>query len=97
MPEPKYVIAMGACGGRGGVFQGLYHVMDEVEQVVPVDVYVAGCPPRPDEIINAVVETLRILKEDVGHGGKEWRKKQPAKPAGPAQPAEGGEKAEAGT
>src|SRR5512137_2705411 len=45
MPEPKYVIAMGACGGRGGVFQGLYHVMDEMEQVVPVDVFVAGCPP----------------------------------------------------
>ena len=86
---------MGACGGRGGVFQGLYHVMDEIEQVVPVDVYVAGCPPRPDEIINAVVETLRILGEDVAHGGKgKWRKKQPAKK--PAQPAEGSEEAEAG-
>jgi len=96
MPEPKYVIAMGACGGRGGVFQGLYHVMDEVEQVVPVDVFVAGCPPRPDEIINAVVETLRILREDVAHGGREWRKKQPVRPAEPAQPGDGGEKAEAG-
>ncbi len=65
--------------------------------MVPVDVYVAGCPPRPDEIINAVVETLRILKEDVAHGGREWRKKQPATAAEPVQSAEGGEKAEAGT
>ena len=97
MPEPKYVIAMGACGGRGGVFQGLYHVMDEVEQVVPVDVYVAGCPPRPDEIINAVVETLRILKEDVAHGGREWRKKKQVAHAETAPVGEGMESAEAGT
>jgi NADH-quinone oxidoreductase B subunit len=94
MPEPKYVIAMGACGSRGGVFQGLYHVLNSVEDVVPVDVYVAGCPPRPDEIINAVVETLRIAGEDLKHGSKEWRKKQPAEPA--AQPAPGEQKAEAG-
>jgi len=96
MPEPKYVVAMGACGSRGGVFQGLYHVMNAVDDVIPVDVYVAGCPPRPDEIINAVVETLRILREDVAHGGKEWRKKQPAAAAEPVRPAEAGEKAEVG-
>jgi NADH-quinone oxidoreductase B subunit len=81
MPEPKYVIAMGACGGRGGVFQGLYHVMNAVDDVVPVDVFVAGCPPRPDEIINAVVETLRIAREDLAHGGREWRKRKPAQTA----------------
>jgi len=88
MPEPKYVIAMGACGGHGGVFQGLYHVMNAVDDVVPVDVFVAGCPPRPDEIINAVVETLRLLGEDADHGGKEWRKNLPVKPAGEEQKAE---------
>jgi NADH-quinone oxidoreductase B subunit len=76
MPEPKYVIAMGACGASGGVFQGLYHVVDGgVESVIPVDVFVAGCPPRPDEIINAVVACLGLMKEDLARGGKEWRRK----------------------
>ena len=77
MPEPKYVIAMGACGAFGGVFRGLYHVVDGVDKVIPVDVFVAGCPPRPDEIIDAVVECLRLMKEDAAHGGKEWRKEGP--------------------
>jgi len=81
MPEPKYVIAMGACGARGGVFQGLYHVMDAVEDVIPVDLYVTGCPPRPDEIINAVVKCLALLEEDAAHGGKEWRQKPAGVPA----------------
>ncbi len=85
MPEPKYVIAMGACGATGGVFRGLYHVVDGVENVIPVDAFVAGCPPRPDEIINGVVACLGLLKEDLAHGGKEWRrKKEPAPPPAPA-------------
>ncbi len=71
--EPKYVIAMGACGASAGAFHGLYHIMERVEDVIPVDVYTAGCPPRPDEIINAVVTCLNLLKEDQVHGGKEWR------------------------
>jgi NADH:ubiquinone oxidoreductase subunit B-like Fe-S oxidoreductase len=78
MPEPKYVIAMGACGASGGIFRGLYHVVDGVENVIPVDVFVAGCPPRPDEIINAVVACLGLVKEDLARGGKEWRAKKPA-------------------
>jgi NADH-quinone oxidoreductase B subunit len=77
IPEPKYVIALGACGSSGGVFRGLYNVVDRVESVLPVDVYVAGCPPRPDEIINAVVTCLDLLREDTAHGGKEWRQKKP--------------------
>jgi NADH-quinone oxidoreductase B subunit len=78
MPEPKYVIAMGACGAGGGVFHGLYHMMDCVDCVIPIDVYVAGCPPRPDEIINGVVTCLNLVEEDAAHGGKEWRQKKPA-------------------
>ncbi len=78
MPDPKYVIAMGACGATGGVFRGLYHVLDGVESVIPVDVFVAGCPPRPDEIIDAVLRVLDLMKHDEEHGGKEWRKKAPA-------------------
>jgi len=76
MPEPKYVIAMGACGASGGVFKGLYHVVDGVENVIPVDAFVAGCPPRPDEIIDGVVACLGLLKEDLAHGGREWRQKK---------------------
>ena len=86
MPEPKYVIAMGACGAMGGVFRGLYHVVDGVDRVIPVDVWVAGCPPRPDEIIDGVVTCLQLMKEDLKHGGREWRlKKTPAAPTGPAE------------
>ena len=46
-------------------------------RIIPVDVYVAGCPPRPDEIINAVVRCLGLMKEDAAHGGKEWRQEKP--------------------
>ena len=47
-PNPKYVIALGACGASGGVFHGLYHMVKSVDSVIPVDVFVVGCPPRPD-------------------------------------------------
>ena len=87
MPDPKYVIATGACGASGGVFKGLYHVVDSVDEVVPVDMFIAGCPPRPDEIIDGVVKCLALLKEDLAHGGKEWRRKARAPPA-EAKPAE---------
>ena len=78
MPEPKYVIAMGACGASGGVFHGLYNMVDSVESVIPVDIYVAGCPPRPDEIINGVVACLDLMQNDAAHGGKEWRQRSPS-------------------
>lgn len=84
MPEPKYVIAMGACGATGGVFKGLYHVLGGADRVVPVDVYIAGCPPRPDEIIDAVVKCLDLMDQDAKHGGKEWRMKS----AAPSKPME---------
>lgn len=76
MPEPKYVIAAGACTAAGGVFQGLYHVLGGVDRVVPVDVWIAGCPPRPDEIIDGVVRVLQVMEEDAEHGGKAWRMKE---------------------
>ena len=86
MPDPKYVIAMGACGATGGVFRGLYHVVNGVDQVIPVDVWVAGCPPRPDEIIDGVITCLQLMKEDLKHGGREWRTKRTSAP--PAAPPE---------
>lgn len=75
------MIAMGACGASGGLFRDLYHVMKSVEDVLPVDIFVGGCPPRPDEIINAVVACLNLMREDAAHGGKEWRQKKTEEPS----------------
>jgi NADH-quinone oxidoreductase B subunit len=83
MPEPKYVIAMGACGASGGVFRGLYHVVDGVDRVIPVDVFVAGCPPRPDEIIDGVVKCMALMEEDMKHGGRGYRSRPVAEPPPP--------------
>ena len=76
MPEPKYVVAMGACGSGGGVFRGLYNVVAGVDKIIPVDAWIAGCPPRPDEIIDGVVAVLGLMEEDAKRGGKDWRRKK---------------------
>ena len=61
MPEPKFVVAVGACALSGGVFQGCYNVVGSVDAVVPVDVYVPGCPPRPEAIVDGMVKLLRAI------------------------------------
>jgi ech hydrogenase subunit C len=59
MPEPKIVVALGACGLSGGVFREAYNVVGGVDQVIPVTVYVPGCPPKPEAIIDGVVLALQ--------------------------------------
>lgn len=59
MPEPKFVIAVGACACSGGVFQGSYSVVGGADKVVPVDIYVPGCPPRPEAIIDGIIKLLK--------------------------------------
>ena len=77
MPDPKYVVAMGSCGSTGGVFKGLYNVMEGVDKVIPVDAYVAGCPPRPDEIIDGVVAVLGMI--EAGDGRARAKSRDPLK------------------
>ncbi len=68
MPEPKWVIAMGACASTGGMFNN-YAVIQGVDQIVPVDIYVPGCPPGPQSLIHAILTLQdRITKGEI-HGG----------------------------
>jgi len=62
MPSPKLVIAVGACGCSGGVFRDSPNVLGGVDKVIPVDVYVPGCPAKPEAIMDAVVTGLGKLK-----------------------------------
>ena len=62
MPEPKVVVAVGACAASGGVFHDCYNIIGGVDKAIPVDVYVPGCAARPQAIIDGVVQGLAVLE-----------------------------------
>ncbi len=63
MPEPKAVVAIGACACTGGVFHDCYNVIGGADKAIPVDVYVPGCCPRPESILDGILKAAEILEE----------------------------------
>lgn len=75
MPNPKWVIAMGSCASCGGVFNN-YAILQGVDRIIPVDIYVPGCPPRPEQLMDGILKLQQKLeKESLKDKREEWGRK----------------------
>ena len=81
MPEPKYVIAMGACAISGGPFKQGYNVLKGIDRFIPVDIYIPGCPPRPEALLNGLIALQKQIQAErtTGPGAaKQFRPEEPS-------------------
>ncbi len=85
MPGPKAVVSIGACNLSGGVFKDSYNILNGAQNVIPVDVFVPGCPPKPEAIIDGVVAALDVLKAKMGMGPEPQPALMPDEAAVPAE------------
>lgn len=77
MAEPKYVVAVGGCAISGGPFKSSYHVVRGIDEFLPVDVYIPGCPPRPEAILYGMMQLQRKVKVENFFGGVNRKEKNP--------------------
>ncbi len=77
MAEPKYVVAVGGCAISGGPFKSSYHVVRGIDEFLPVDVYIPGCPPRPEAILYGMMQLQRKVKVEKFFGGVNRKEKNP--------------------